>query len=770
MKSIAQRFRNNNLLILFSVLAVVAAAVVVAVDQISDNMSEKYAQFYSMETIEKFDLYLHKEIDLVGKIAASKELMQWFADEESAEKKFEAYQKLLSYTEMMYGNDFYFGINESLHAYTITIDTEFDQFRPYATAFSREDPQSDWYFACLEKPQEYTINVDVEPYFHKKRLWINYKVRYEGEILGIFASGLYFNQVLETLFGKYDQDNVRSFVIGRDGAVKMDSAFIRKAGEEFDPLILEEEAEPSIYEIMPPGDLQRILDPYLDSIDGYFDTRTDPQVFKFTMEQYQYMAVAPIMRSEWSVVTFYNPESLFNSNILLPLIAVLLSVFLLYALVKNIFVNRLVILPLARLTNSLTVSSGDGRGLYGLDRNDEFGDLARQIQDMTFSIIQAREDALAASRAKSAFLSNMSHEIRTPMNAIIGMTAIGKTADTAEKKNYALEKIEDASTHLLGVINDILDMSKIEANKFELSSENFEFKQMLEKTIRVIAFKIEEKKIIFSVKVDEKIPRFLIGDDQRLAQVITNLLSNAVKFTPNRGSVALRADLLSEEKGLCTLRIQVIDTGIGITPEQQSRLFDSFVQAENSTSRKFGGTGLGLVISKRIVEMMKGHIRLESSWGGGSTFEVTVEIKRGTTPQEKHNPQEEPEEVNFKGRRVLVVDDIEINREILASLLEPTLLEIDSAATGSEAVELYRKYPDRYDLIFMDVQMPEMDGFEATRLIREMSAEIPVIAMTANVFREDIEQCLAAGMNDHVGKPIDVKDVLEKLKKHLPEA
>ncbi|MDR0562507.1 MAG: response regulator [Spirochaetaceae bacterium] len=769
MKSIARRFRNNNLLILFSVLAVVAAVIAVIVDQISEDMSKKYAQFYSLETIEKFDLYLNREIELVGKIAGSKELVQWFADEDDSEKKFEAYQKLLSYTEMMYGNDFYFGINGCMHAYTITSKTDFDQFIPYDAPLSMDDPQSAWYFASLEHHQEYDLNIDVEPYFHKKRLWINYKVRREGRILGIFASGLYFNQVLETLFGKYDRDNVRSFVIGRDGSVKMDSALIREDGEDFDPLILDEQPEPSIYEIMPHDELQPILDPYLRSIGEYFKVRTDPQVFEFAAERYRYMAVAPIMRSEWSVITFYKPESLFDSNILLPLIGVLLSVFLLYALVKNIFVSTLVILPLDRLTNSLTASSEDGRGIYGLNRDDEFGELARRIRDMTVNIIRAREDALAASRAKSAFLSNMSHEIRTPMNAIIGMTAIGMTADTAEKKNYALKKIADASTHLLGVINDILDMSKIEANKFELSPENFEFERMIEKTIHVVAFKIEEKKIIFSAVIDEKIPRFLVGDDQRIAQVITNLLSNAVKFTPDHGSVTLRADLLSEENSACTLRIQVIDTGIGITPEQQSRLFESFVQAETSTARKYGGTGLGLVISKRIVEMMNGSIRLVSAPGKGSTFEFTIAVPRGT-PQTPEPPKEEPEQANFKGRRILVVDDIEINREILVSLLEPTLLEIDSAATGAEAVELCRKYPDRFDLIFMDVQMPEMDGFEATRLIREMSASIPIIAMTANVFREDIEQCLAAGMDDHVGKPIDVKDILEKLKKYLPPA
>ncbi|GHV40793.1 hypothetical protein AGMMS49546_15360 [Spirochaetia bacterium] len=549
-----------------------------------------------------------------------------------------------------------------------------------------------------------------------------------------------------------------------------------------------------------------------------------------------------------------------------------------------------------------------------LRRSQEGKRLESIVQDRTRELEIQTEAAMAASKSKSDFLSNMSHEIRTPLNAIIGMTSIGGSSPDPDRKDYAFGKIADASTHLLGVINDILDMSKIEANKFELSSCEFNFEKLLQKVASVANFRIEEKHQTFTVRLDEKIPTTLVGDDQRLAQVITNLLGNAVKFTPERGIIRLNAHFVKEEKGLCTIKIEVIDTGIGISPEQQSRLFTSFEQAENSTSRKFGGTGLGLAISRRIVEMMGGKIWIESELGKGAAFAFTILARRGVeeSPQKLDigdfsapdgevaadrkaaniralvvdNGQEErdylleivqrygfscddaggedaaallekngpyhlcfidwqtlqanadllrqvkeapgsslvilisttewseieekakqdglntflfkplfpsavvdcinkclgtgrPQEVSARdekitrldGYRILLAEDVDINREIVQALLEPTGLYIECAKNGVEAVEMFTKNPDGYDTVFMDVQMPEMDGYEATRRIRALdfqkAKEIPIIAMTANVFREDIERCLTAGMNDHVGKPLDFDEVLSKLKTWL---
>ena len=398
----------------------------------------------------------------------------------------------------------------------------------------------------------------------------------------------------------------------------------------------------------------------------------------------------------------------------------------------------------------------------------------------------AKEEALRASSAKSDFLANMSHEIRTPMNAIIGMTTIGKASADLEKKNYAFGKIEGASSHLMGVINDILDMSKIEAGKFELSPIEFNFEKTIQKVINVVGYRMEERRQSFSAHIDEKIPDQLLGDDQRLSQVIANLLANAAKFTPDGGAIRLDANYKGEEDGFVVLCIEVSDTGIGISAEQQANLFQSFQQAESSTTRKFGGTGLGLVISKNIIEMMGGTIWVKSEPNHGSTFTFIVRLERvesvpyrglpvdssdAGAPASEDMPEEAPESESFADRCVLLAEDVELNREIVLTLLEPTGVTVDCAENGAFAVRKFSAAPLRYDMIFMDVQMPEMDGYEATRRIRALpfprAGEIPIVAMTANVFREDIEKCLAAGMNDHVGKPINFNEVMEKLRKYL---
>jgi len=413
-----------------------------------------------------------------------------------------------------------------------------------------------------------------------------------------------------------------------------------------------------------------------------------------------------------------------------------------------------------------------------IQRNVQIGSIIL-FKDITQSkmLIEATRDA---SRAKSDFLANMSHEIRTPMNAIIGMVTIGKSTTDPNRKDYCLAKISDASTHLLGVINDVLDMSKIEAGKFELSQVEYIFEKMIQRVVNIINFRVESKQQKFMVRIDSNIPEILIGDDQRLAQVIANLLGNAVKFTPESGSITLNAQFLEEVNGLCTIQIKVIDTGIGISPEQQSHLFQSFAQANINTAREFGGTGLGLSISKNIVEMMGGEIWVESELGKGSTFSFTYKAERGGIKSagldlnEADVVQSDISDINgiFAGHRVLLVEDIEINREIVLALLEPTLIQIDCAENGAEAIRIFNETPEKYELILMDIQMPEMNGYEASRAIRALdipeAKTVPIIAMTANVFREDIEKCLAAGMNGHLGKPINCNEVLDKLSACLP--
>ena len=392
-------------------------------------------------------------------------------------------------------------------------------------------------------------------------------------------------------------------------------------------------------------------------------------------------------------------------------------------------------------------------------------------------LIAISEQANAASKAKSDFLSNMSHEMRTPLNAIAGMTVIGKKSSDIAEKDHALGKIGDASSHLLGLINDILDMAKIEADKLELVTNEYNFRNMINKVMTIVNFRADEKHQTVKVNIDSAIPQYVIGDDNRIAQVIANLMSNAVKFTPNYGEICIDAELIYESDDNLELQIEVKDNGIGIPVSQLEKLFSAFEQVQGGASREYGGTGLGLSISQRIVELMGGHVWIESEANKGTTVFFTIQLGKSNknveiTDDHKgfgHVGLSAPGE--FKGKRLLVAEDIEINREILIALLEDTGISIDCANDGQEALDMVTFSPDKYDIVLMDLQMPTMGGLEATRLIRELPerkrGRLPIVAMTANVFTDDVIACLEAGMDDHLSKPLDIDKVMEKLRKYI---
>ena len=514
-----------------------------------------------------------------------------------------------------------------------------------------------------------------------------------------------------------------------------------------------------------------------------------------------------------------------------------------------------------------------------------------------------KEEAEANSLAKSEFMANMSHEIRTPLNAIIGMTSIGKSTEDLSKAQYSFRKIEDASQHLLGVINDILDMSKIEAGLFDLLPSEFNFDKNLHHVVSVTKPWAEEKEQSIELTVDPDIPDYLLGDKQRLTQVIINLIDNAIKISPQNGGIKLDAklkDIVGED---VEVLVSVTDSGSGYTEEQKKHLFESYHKADADASRKHGGTDLGLSISKSIIEMMGGTIWVESKPRRGSTISFTVHLKKSGTSADslqtvtgrlkgtrvlivddersmleyldetmrrfnvKHDlassgsealglvfengdydvyfldwrmpgmngtelagklrimsekayiviisaaelgdfekeaksagvnrfltkpifpadlvdvfseyckanglrgPQVDRKNYEgiFKETCVLIAEDVEINREIVQTLLEPTLLSIDFAENGKEAVRLFSENPGKYTMIFMDVRMPEMDGHEATRIIRSqdspLAQSIPIVAMTASDLKEDIDRCFDSGMNGRVGKPLDYVEIIEAIQK-----
>ena len=395
-------------------------------------------------------------------------------------------------------------------------------------------------------------------------------------------------------------------------------------------------------------------------------------------------------------------------------------------------------------------------------------------------ITRAKEHLEQASMAKSNFLAAMSHEIRTPLNAIIGMATIAESTDELERIKYCLTKIDGASTQLLEIINDILDMSKIEEGKFELSCAEFDFSDMLQRLAASFEFRLNEKKQQFAMTTNPSLPARIITDEQRLAQVIANLLGNSVKFTPDEGKVSLEVSRIDSAAGsgggegsACILEFRVTDTGIGISKEQQQKLFRPFVQVDSSISRKFGGTGLGLAISKKIVELMQGEIRVESEVGHGAIFIFTVKATLPLQAAKDTTAADAGEDGSgdWSGKKILLAEDVEINREIVITLLEDFGIEIVEAEDGQQAYDKFAADVESFDLVFMDIHMPGTNGYESTKLIRSFdhpkAKTIPIIAMTANVFQEDIDKCLASGMNEHIGKPLNFEEVAAVLTKYF---
>lgn len=398
-------------------------------------------------------------------------------------------------------------------------------------------------------------------------------------------------------------------------------------------------------------------------------------------------------------------------------------------------------------------------------------DLEAQVQERTAELaarnaelLRSQREALEATRAKSEFLATMSHEIRTPMNGIIGLTYLALQHEASDAVRGYLSKIDATARTLLRIINDILDFSKVESGKMEFESAAFRLSDVLDNTMQMFTRAVEEKGLTLRLDMPDDVPQALMGDGTRLGQILLNLVGNAVKFTPE-GEVVLSIRRVETEGDEITLGFAVRDTGIGISPEKLPSLFEPFMQADMSVTRRYGGTGLGLAIVRALVQQMGGAIHVRSAKGKGSTFSFTLPFGRPEALPEAASASGSGAAGDLTGVRVLLAEDNEINRLVATEILNMEGMVVDVACDGLEAVSMARAHA--YALILMDIQMPGLDGIEATRRIRAFLPDIPIIAMTAHTMKGDAERCLAAGMQDHVAKPIDPPGLFATLRKWL---
>jgi len=763
---LATRFRNINILLIGLILIVTVIVCAILIIDFTDTASLDYVRFYTAESVEIFSSHLNRGLIMVQHISQSREIIEWFADEENEQKRASALQEMIPYADMLQISRLHFAVSSSQNEYFLERGVTVEEIKPFSVLDS-SSPYNQWYFSTIGSLFDFTLRVDACKVNNDYRLWISHRVVKDGVTVGVFSSAMRIDALYYELFGHYDAKSVKGFVIDHRGIIQIDSTS-PQLGHVNGSYIREENHILTI----------NSYEAFVSAINRYqrnptiFYGRTDPEVIRLPDGDYRYLSIAPIPNTNWLMITFFSSGALFDIMRVIPTLGVVILAFIIFVVLNSILIRRLLFKPLSMLSDSVSTSDRDENDIFGVNRDDEIGELARTTQevwnrlnDMADSLKDAAEDAKAASLSKSSFLAHMSHEIRTPMNSIVGFSELALDNDLPPKVEDYLKNIMSNSEWLLQIINNILDITKIESGKIELENIPFDLGGMFNSCRTIILPKAMEKGLTMFFYAEPSVGKKTYGDPTRLRQVLVNLLSNAVKFT-NTGMIKMSSFVKEVNEDSVTMTFEIKDSGIGIAPEQIEKVFEQFTQAESGTTRKFGGSGLGLTITKNLVELMGGKLHIESTPGVGSkfSFDLTFETVEEEGVKEKaekiiFNELEKPE---FEGEILLCEDNV-MNQQVICEHLARVGLKTVIAQNGQIGVDLIKNRINEgrelFDLIFMDMHMPVMDGLEATAIIKQLNTGIPIIAMTANIMTEDRDLYEKCGMSGFVGKPFTSQEL-----------